>query len=174
MHPHELFSDYEISIYIDGNIKLISSPREIAFRAMSVASLSLYQHFSRSCVYSEAEVCAALGHEWFWRVNRQMRRYRRENYPADNGLYEANVIIRRHNDLQIINLMKLWWYEYLHGIKRDQISLPFLLWKTSTVVYSLGPSDHRNEKKIFSLGPIHQRKLSTRLRGFVNRNIVKL
>lgn len=175
MHPHDYFHDADISIYIDGNIRIVSSPAALAQDAMSHAPIALYQHFSRNCIYAEAEECAAVGHAWFWRIYAQMNRYRRDRYLAGNGLYEGNIIIRQHNRPEIIRLMDLWWAEYHHGVRRDQLSLPYLIWKTSTVVQNLGVSDQRYGRAVFSLDSIHGgHSLLTRIRGMINRRILTL
>lgn len=170
MHPHEFFPDADLSIYVDGNIRIVSSPVALVQKAMSQASIALYQHFSRNCVYDEAAECSAVGHDWLWRVNAQMERYRQDGFNAGSGLFEGNVIIRRHNQPQIIQLMDLWWAEYLGGVKRDQLSLPYLLWKTATPVYNLGVSDQRCGRTVFSLDSIHRRQpFATKVRGIINR-----
>lgn len=173
MHPETYFPDFDISIYVDGNIRIVSSPVPLAQEAMKHASIALYQHFSRNCIYDEATECAAVGHGWFWNINAQMNRYRQSGYLADNGLFEGNVIIRRHNQHEVVSLMDLWWLEYLHGVRRDQLSLPYLIWKTSTEIYNLGMSDQRYDKMIFSLNLIHREQpFVTRIRGMINRKIM--
>lgn len=173
MHPHEYFPDADVSIYVDGNIRIVASPAALAQDAMDHASIALYRHFSRNCIFDEAAECTAVGHDWLWRITAQMKRYRQDGYPAGKGLFEGNVIIRRHNQPDIIRLMNLWWGEYLGGVKRDQLSLPYLLWKTATPVCNLGVSDHRNDRAFFSLESIHSsQSLATKVRGIINRRIM--
>ena len=45
------------------------------------------------------------------------------NYKTD-FLTENRFIIRIHNSIKIINLMKLWWQYYQKGVFRDQLSFP--------------------------------------------------
>ena len=41
---------------------------------------------------------------------------------------ETSVIVREHNDPRVIEAMNLWWKEIDNGSRRDQLSLPYVLW----------------------------------------------
>jgi len=175
MHPHVLFPDHAVSIYIDGNIRLISAVVPLAVAAMSQASVALYQHSFRDCIYEEAVECAALGYDWRWRISGQMQRYRHDGFPAKWGLFECNVIIRNTHDPEIVRLMNLWWGEYCGFVKRDQLSLTYLAWKNSIPINNLGPSDPRGAKKNFALQKVHMNNSPlVRLRRAVNRRLLAL
>lgn len=175
MHPDLLFEDYDISIYVDGNISVLDDITAIARSAMERGDIALFEHPFRACVYLEAEECAAIGHDWYWTIARQMRRYRQDGYPAAHGLYEANVIIRRHHSPAVRKLMAAWWSEYRNGVRRDQLSLSYLSWKTNVPIVSLGPSDARLTRRHFSMREEHARsgKLRTRARGWINRKLAR-
>jgi len=175
MHPHILFPQYDISIYVDGNIQLLAPITDLASEAMEHASIALYQHSFRNCVYEEARECSAIGHDWHWRIIAQMSRYRRDGFPTSWGLFEGNVIIRSNGNPDMANLMEMWWNEYLSGVRRDQLSLTYLAWKSSTKIYNLGPSDPRDMRAYFSLHKIHSgHLLLTKFRGILNRRILLL
>lgn len=143
MHPHVVLPEYDFSIYVDANIEILGGLRELVDNAMSVADIALYQHPYRDCSFAEAQECAAIGHDWLWRIKAQMESYRRQGYPEAAGLFEATVLIRAHHKASICALMADWWTEYVRGVRRDQISLPFLLWKHGVQVCNLGVSDFR-------------------------------
>lgn len=173
MHPHILFPQHDISIYVDGNIKLLAPVAELASESMRHASIALYGHTFRNCVYEEALECSILGYDWHWRIAAQMKRYRRDGFPTGWGLFEGNVIIRNHHNPDMIRLMKMWWNEYSNGVRRDQLSLTYLAWKTSTTIYNLGPSDPRGVKAIFSLDKIHSgSSLLRRIRRAINWRLI--
>lgn len=175
MHPHVLFPQYDISIYIDGNIQLLAPVTDLALEAMDYASIALYQHSFRNCIYEEARECSAIGHDWHWRIAAQMNRYRKDGFPAGQGLFEGNVIIRSNGSPDVARLMEMWWKEYLGGVRRDQLSLTYLAWKCSTRIYNLGPSDPRDIRAFFSLHKIHSgHSLLTKFRGIINRRILQL
>lgn len=171
MHPHVLFPDRDRSVYVDGSIQPLRGISQLADIALAGAVVALYQHPLRSCIYEEGRECAALGYAWAWRISAQLGAYAREGYPPNNGLYEAGVLIRRHQSPQCIALMEAWWRAYLSGVRRDQLSLPYLAWKLSIPLRNLGPSDPRGEQRHFRLAFAHnkQRSMLIRLRGYLNR-----
>lgn len=59
-----------------------------------------------------------------------MQRYLKEKFTFQMGLIETQVLMRDHNDKEVIRLMNYWWKEIETGSKRDQLSFMFSLWKT--------------------------------------------
>jgi Protein of unknown function (DUF616) len=176
MHPHVLFPSHQISVYIDGNIEIVAPIGKAIDEALSQGPIALYDHPFRTSVFEEAAECAAIGFSWWWQIAKQMERYRQSGYRSDGQLFECNILFRRHMDHEVINLMERWWYEYRTGVKRDQLSLPFLAWRFGVNVRGLGPSDARNSHQFFNLKPTHSRSPSwaRRLRGRINRARVRL
>lgn len=175
MHPDLLFKDYDVSAYVDGNVRVLNDISAVARSAMIRGDIALFEHPFRRCIYLEAQECAAIGHDWSWKIDRQMRRYRRDGYPVDHGLYEANVIVRRHHSPAVRKLMAAWWSEYRNGIRRDQLSLCYLSWKMHAPIVSLGPSDARSTRRYFSISEGHERSFTffTRARGWANRVVAR-
>jgi Protein of unknown function (DUF616) len=156
MHPHLLFPEHAASVYVDGNVlpKTAASAycRQIAARH----ALSIYRHPVRDCVYDEALECERLGLIYVGRIAGALAGYRSAGYPAHAGLMESNVLIRQHHDAQLARLMALWWREYETGVTRDQLSLPYLLWREKFPLHCLGESDPRFHNRYFDFSPLHQ------------------
>jgi hypothetical protein len=62
-------------------------------------------------------------------AKRQIATYKKEGFPRHYGLYENSILIRNHHDEPTRRLMEEWWVEYLKYSTRDQLSLPYLIWK---------------------------------------------
>jgi len=159
MLPHLLLPDYDASIYVDGNIEVLGNVMELARRALAFGNVALYDHPVRIDPYSEAIECARIGFDWNRRIRVQMDRYRRAGMPRNVGLLEANIIIRAHNTERVIRAMESWWREWQDGVKRDQLSLMYVLWKENVSVCRLGRHDARFINQYFAYGA-HQRKPS--------------
>ena len=177
MLPHklEVLAPYNLTLYLDGSIEIVGDLRALIDHAMGRGgNMFLYEHPSRRCIYAEAAACSHYAHDWVWFIARQMRRYSNEGYPANNGLFEANVIIRRPTP-EISDLMDAWWTEYMNGAKRDQLSLPYVAWKHSINIVSLGQSDPRFGGRYFLLNN-HKKRFSaiSIMRKYVNRGIGRL
>jgi hypothetical protein len=128
--PHLFLKEYEISFYVDSNV-LIKEEASNLFQQLirSKYKFALPKHFARNCIYQEAQVIIQSKKGNVDIVNSQMRGYREEGFPDEFGLAENGLLFRRHNDPQIIECMELWWNEFLHKSKRDQLSLMYVLWK---------------------------------------------
>lgn len=170
MHPHLLFPDCECSVYVDGNIEFGAGVKALADHALSAHELAVYAHPFRDCVYEEAVECAAVGHNWIWDFERQMRRYRSEGMPAKLGMFECNILFRRHHAPRVVALMEAWWREYLQGARRDQLSYPYILWRSPVRLNNLGQGGIRSGEGVFRLHIDHRPPTRLRqLRGYVNR-----
>jgi hypothetical protein len=171
IHPHLLFPNHTYSVYVDGNIGVKSSLTQLVMDTMRQGVIAMYQHFSRKCLYDEARELAMLGHDWVWRIDRQVTSYKERGYPEQMGLFEASVIIRNHHDPRLIQLMEAWWQELVHGVRRDQISLGFLSWRLGIPIVDLGDSDPRHSQRLFALKLKHKRRypLMLMIRGTTNK-----
>lgn len=128
LNPHIVLSDYDYSIWIDGNVllknngffayvnELINSDYEICFR----------KHPDRNCVYEEILKCQELNKDDFGIMQYQTNRYLNFGFAKDLGLYETNVIFRKHTD-KIKEFNSTWWNELANGSRRDQLSVSYAL-----------------------------------------------
>lgn len=130
MLPHKLFEDKEISLYVDSNMEILSDPTELAEKYLADANIAFFRHpENRTCLYDEARVCKEMKKdepEW---IEKQADHYKRMGYPENNGLVAGMVILRRHNEPDVVKVMEEWWAEVNEWSFRDQISFPYLAWK---------------------------------------------
>jgi hypothetical protein len=55
--------------------------------------------------------------------------------PSDCNLYGCTTLLREHNNNQVIAVDGAWWKENETMTSRDQLSLPFVLWRSG---YKIG------------------------------------
>ena len=151
--PHLFLSEYQRSIYIDGNIEIIGDVTLLLKSSLKTYSIAVFAHPFRKCIYEEARQCIVDDLDSVGSVFRQIRKYALSGYPSNYGLVEANILIRRHNDLNVIELMENWWQEILENSRRDQLSFNYVCWKQGIAYQSLGLSNIRMDNTIFSLHP---------------------
>lgn len=128
MFPYLYLKGYDYSIYIDGNIELVAKMTPM-IEEMGDAVLGLHYHSARDCVYDEAVSVLHFKRAAASVVKEQMEYYSEEVFPKHFGLFENSVLIRNHNTSDIRRLMETWWNEYLKYPTRDQLSLPYVVWK---------------------------------------------
>ena len=129
--PHLFLADYNYSLYIDGNIFIKSNSVILCKKYLEKNDFFIPKHNIRNCIYEEAKTCISLGKSKFNETFNQMQIYTKKGFPRDYGLGENNIILRRHNDTEIISIMTDWWNELNTKTQRDQLSLGYILWKNN-------------------------------------------
>ncbi len=131
--PHKVFPDADISIYIDGNIRILSDLDILIDEFInSNAALGVFSHMERTTIFEEAEACRALGkfdENDKKAINNQLKVYTKFGFPKTQLLTDNGIIFRRHGHPKLAEAMELWWTHLNQFTKRDQISLPFVVWK---------------------------------------------
>lgn len=130
-HPHELFANtYDAAIYIDGNIQPVSDLSYYADLIQPEAGISLHHHRVRNNIRDEIEACKALDKGDGQKMDAQLQRYLAAGFPLDYGVLECNVIASDLHSTRSKQIFADWWDEFnAAGSGRDQLSLPYVLWK---------------------------------------------
>ena len=150
-HPSAFLPTHDISIYIDGNIEITGNISSLINEVSKKnEDLFLYRHYERNCIYKEGEKCIEDSLDWFWRIRKHMKRYEKESYPKDRGLFENNIIISK-NTQKSKDLLHLCWQEYSKEAKRDQLALNYCSWKLKIPIFDMGVSNVRSGGKFFYL-----------------------
>lgn len=166
--PHRYLSQYDYSIWIDGNIKVVGDIREL----LTDKLYQIYDHMKvevydrRNCIYDEAKAILNFGRinsERYpekgirnWKDNpklitAQMQKYQAEGYPPQNGLATTPIMIRQHNHPDVIKHNEDWWTEIKYNSKRDQLSFDYVAWKNK-FSYDFLAGDSRNNSYFKSIG----------------------
>lgn len=131
MHPHLYFKNYSLSIYIDASFQIKDDLNEFLFRILSDNyKIYTFEHPLRNKILNETFAVVELGkeHENMSKFIRE--RYKNENFPDNDGLIESCLIIRKHNEKEVIEYMKKWYNEIEKYSHRDQLSFNYISWKT--------------------------------------------
>lgn len=134
--PEQFFSDYDLSIWVDGNLQIRGSLKEYVNRYMRECNLLCFPHPWRNCLYEEAAVVKKLGLDDKDVIDRQIDFIRADGFPADYGLAAGSCLVRFHNEDHMAGLGRRWWSMVLNGSRRDQLSLTYACWKEN-VAYDI-------------------------------------
>jgi hypothetical protein len=129
IHPHILFPCYNESIYIDSNFDIKD---DFLFRELEKDRNSLIKipmHHKRNCVYKECKDVIRLKREKKEIVEQVERFLKNNNFPVNRGITENGLIYRKHNIPMIVQMMEMWWDMVEQYSMRDQLTLPYVLWK---------------------------------------------
>jgi len=130
--PHQILSEYDVSLYVDANIDIIA-PDIFAYLNDELLSqpeevLAVHPHLYRECIYQEAEECIRWKLDDPSIINAHILKLRELNYPENNGLQENNIIYRRHHDSRVQQAMGEWWWWICNYSRRDQLSFNYVIW----------------------------------------------
>jgi len=151
MHPTELFEkEYDYAVYIDGNIRPVTDLSVLCELIDQNVGIAMHRHCFRSSIYDEIEACLIMQKGNKRQLLEQKERYKREHFPDDFGMAECNVIATDLHSEEAKRIADQWWKEFCAtGSGRDQISLPYVLWKmdhTVDQVTTLGDNVSKNPK----------------------------
>ena len=128
MIPYDYLTEYAYSVYVDGNIKIIYGINNI-INNLGNASLAIHYHPVRDCIYDEGIAVIHYKKADSKLVKTQLEQYQKKGFPRHNGMTENSIIVRKHNNKDTENIMRLWWKEYEKYPTRDQFSLSYLMWE---------------------------------------------
>lgn len=141
--PHMFLKDYDVSIWIDGNIEVLGNIHELLGN-LNNSCFYACKHPSRNCLYKEAEIVVAYKVASPYLVKKQMEKYKNEGYPENYGLIAGGVLVRRHNDPICISICEQWWKEILNFSKRDQLSFNYVAWRNPNFKFEYIKEDFRS------------------------------
>ena len=129
-HPEDLLQDYDFSIWMDSNIRVLTPfvyerCVELYKQGCLIASMN---HLERNCIFEEAFYVQEHHLEYESVILKWCHQLHTQNYPKDNGLFETNVVYRMHNKM-IEKLDNFWWWCIDTYSRRDQLSFNYALWK---------------------------------------------
>ncbi len=117
------YSDADITIWVDGNIRLLKSPEEIIAQHLKPTDdMVQFIHGARDCIYDESLTVAKLKLDDPEVIIEQAKHYEDSGYGKHKGLNCGYFIIRRNNK-RTRALNEAWWADYCRYSRRDQLSL---------------------------------------------------
>ena len=151
---HRILPGYDASLYIDGNVRLLGpSKRLFETLLQSKAAIMLHRHPLRNSVSEEAAaVIKGKKTSAVDRVKDELNCYRSDGFPDDIGLGETTVMLKNHRHPKLDAAMEMWWTLFAKHATRDQLSLPYVLWKTELDVLWVSES-FRDPNPYFALYP---------------------
>lgn len=142
INAHKIFPQYRYSIYADANIIFTKSIAQVIDKLpktrLAVSSKllddDLYTHAIRimNGRRDEPEI-----------IRKQMEHYYLMGMPEHFGNYWCNVLVREHNHPVCSKIMEDWWDEIMQFTRRDQLSLPYVIWKNGYTYSDVGIIDSK-------------------------------
>ena len=82
---------------------------------------------------------------------KQYEYFKKEGFPENYGMFENNIIYRKHLSKDIIDMMDEWWMFVKDYSQRDQCSLAYLFWKNNRKIKDFAFENTRIDYKNFCI-----------------------
>ena len=143
--PHKVLGDYEWSLWMDANILITGKEFYSILDSKIAGGGKIYQvnHCLPpcDCTYEEIKFAYLCGFSGFRKTVLQYWHLKRNGFPTHWGLFENNIILRKHLDPQVRKVSEEWWAEFMTYTKRDQFNLMYVYWKNNLMPGLLLPPD---------------------------------
>lgn len=135
LQPHKTdLIKSDINIYIDSNKRLFNIDMLLGYCQELWDNPNLdaifCRHTERDTVAQEVREVARLRRDDPKLVMNQYKKYIKEGFPDDIPLIVASVQIRKTKAPDLQDMLDCWWNEVYNKSYRDQISMPYAIWKT--------------------------------------------
>lgn len=129
-HPHLLFPDHDIAIWMDASIVIASDARPLIARLMAAGEpVGGIPHPRRHDVYGEAYHCARCRKDDLVVIAAQAARYLAAGVPQELAVSDTSFMIWNLRHAAAGEVLDTWWSEIESGSRRDQISFNYALWR---------------------------------------------
>ena len=130
INPHLALPEYEYSLWMDSNLQIVGDELKDKLDELIQKDtfMAFVPHPIYNCIYADAFKCIWDGRDSYLMIKKQVKYLKSQGYPFGNGLYENNLIFRKHNHCSSVTVSEAWWKMYMTYSKRDQLSLCYVLW----------------------------------------------
>lgn len=176
--PHRVLNDYEVSVWMDANIQIINERFYYIIDKLVANDVKIAQlpHLLSNSVYTEIRNAFYGGKVKAKEAIKQYKHLKEMGFPDESGLFENNVIFRRHKNKDVENISEDWWNEYCNYSERDQFSLMYIYWK-----HGFNPKyifdDKHNSRNCDSLKyiqhPSHVKRIEKGAKDFIVKKAIR-
>jgi hypothetical protein len=129
-HPHLLFPDHDIAIWMDATIVIASDVKPLIANLMAAGQpVGGIPHPRRHAVYDEAYHCARCRKDDLAVIAAQAARYLAAGVPKELAVSDTSFMIWNLRHAAAAAVLDTWWNEIESGSRRDQISFNYALWR---------------------------------------------
>ena len=128
LNADRIFPEYRYSVYIDGNLSVVKDISDYV-EFISDVGFTTFQNLLHPDAYVEGFSVVTLGYGNDAQIRNQLRRYALEGCPRTPFAIQGTVIARDHDNETANKIFSDWYLEFVNGARRDQIAIPYVMWK---------------------------------------------
>ena len=156
MFGWQMAPDYDLYIWVDSSFSLLH-PDSVKWLIEQCGDkdMAVFAHPNRKTIQEEGyylRKCRRNGDPYIREryknemIEDQMEEIMADKGYVDNRLFASTFYVYRNNE-KVRGMMKEWWYHTSRYHSVDQLSLPYVIWKTGCVANAI-PVKHHNDFKI--------------------------
>lgn len=144
--PHKYLFEFKYSLFIDNTVSFKRLPNSTDLLTEKKYLFRLFMHSGRSNLFEEFLAVNGLGYDTSDNLLSLKEYYSKFiNLSKVAPLSTNTVILREHNNDQIIKFGDIWWEHILNFSKRDQLSFDFVKMMTNTEIEYFAGTKMDNE-----------------------------
>lgn len=144
---HLVLADYEFTIWHDGAFQITTNNiLELIEKYLPANEyVATFKHPYRQCVYDEVVACIRRNKENVFDLFYHIFNYYRKGMPANFGLIESSMIIRKNRSSKVVEMNEKWWQELHAFSSRDQVSFSYIWWKFNLNINFIPGNNDENQ-----------------------------
>ena len=129
-HPHLLFPDHDIAIWMDATIVIARDVKPLIDRLIkSDRPVGGIVHLRGHDIYDEAYHCARSRKDDLVAIAAQVARYVAAGVPKGLAVPDSSFMLWNLRHPAAARILDSWWGEIASGSRRDQMSFNYALWR---------------------------------------------
>lgn len=130
LYPYTELQDYDYSLYIDGSMMLKGEVEVFLYKyCVKDPFLMNFKHPNKDCLFTEIEYCIKRGRGNAEKLVEQRDIYRKDGMPEHYGLSDNKILLRNNHSELGEKIMREWFNHVVSYSGRDQVCLPYVLYK---------------------------------------------
>ena len=125
---HKFFPEFCSSLYIDNSVLLKRPPEDIFENLLDTQAFNMacLEHPWWRSILTEISTVVRMGFDDPVKCFEQLEHYLMAGWSDTNDLIAGTLLLRRHNEPDVIQCMERWFYHVLRYSRRDQLSFNFV------------------------------------------------
>jgi len=130
LYPYTEFRQYDYSLYVDGSMMIKGDVSEFLNKYISKDPVLMnFKHPNKDCLYTEIDYCIERKRGNVEKLKEQRGLYDKDGMPTHYGLSDNKILLRNNHSEEGEKIMKEWFYHVINYSGRDQVCLPYVLYK---------------------------------------------
>lgn len=132
LYPYNELKDYDYSLYVDGSMMIKGDVSEFLKKYISNKPVLVnFQHPNKDCLFTEIDYCIERRRGNVEKLKEQYVLYKKDGMPAHYGLSDNKILLRNNHSKIGEKMMKEWFHHVVTYSGRDQVCLPYILYKNN-------------------------------------------